>query len=66
VPALFFSTLLHSDYHTPNDEPDRIDIAKLRRMTHWMYATGYAVGNAPARPTVDPGFQLERNCAIRP
>ena len=66
VPALFFSTLLHSDYHTPNDEPDRIDIAKLRRMTHWMYATGYAVGNAAARPTVDPGFQLERTCAIRP
>jgi hypothetical protein len=66
VPAVFFSTLLHADYHTPKDEPDRIDIPKLRRMTQWMYATGYAVGNASERPAVDPGFQLERPCAIRP
>jgi Zn-dependent M28 family amino/carboxypeptidase len=66
VPALFFSTLLHADYHTPKDEPDRIDIPKLRRMTQWMYATGFAVGNAAERPTVDPGFKLERTCAISP
>jgi Zn-dependent M28 family amino/carboxypeptidase len=66
VPALFFSTLLHSDYHTPNDEPDRIDITKLRRMTQWMYATGAALGNADSRPTVDAGFRLERPCQIQP
>ncbi len=60
IPALFFSTLLHSDYHTPDDEPDRIDIVKLRKMTQWMYATGWAVGNVAQRPTVDPGFKLER------
>jgi peptidase M28-like protein len=66
VPALFFSTLLHPDYHTPRDEPQRIDIAKLARMTRWMYATGWAVANAPARPALDPGFQLERRCAIGP
>ena len=28
VPALFFTTLLHADYHTPLDKPDRIDIAE--------------------------------------
>jgi hypothetical protein len=66
VPALFFSTLLHADYHTPKDEPDRIDIVKLRKMTQWMYATGAAVGNAAERPALDPGFQLERTCQIRP
>jgi hypothetical protein len=66
VPALFFSTLLHADYHTPKDEPDRIDIAKLRRMTQWMYSTGVAVGNTTERPSVDPGFQLERTCQITP
>ena len=26
VPALFFTTQLHPDYHTPRDEPERIDI----------------------------------------
>jgi hypothetical protein len=66
VPALFFSTLLHPDYHTPRDEPQRIDIAKLARMTRWMYATGWAVANTPSRPSVDQGFQLERRCAISP
>ena len=66
VPALFFSTLLHPDYHTPRDEPQRIDIAKLARMTRWMYATGWSVANAAERPALDPGFQLERRCAIGP
>lgn len=60
IPAVFFTTLLHPDYHTPEDEPERIDIAKLERMTRWVYATGWAVANAPLRPTVDPGFRLER------
>jgi peptidase M28-like protein len=60
VPALFFTTLLHADYHTPNDNPDRIDLAKLARMTRWMYATGRAVGEADKAPAVDPNFKLER------
>jgi hypothetical protein len=60
VPALFFTTLLHEDYHTPFDNPDRIDTAKLERMTRWMYATGWLAANSPQRPRIDPGFQLER------
>lgn len=60
IPSVFFTTLLHPDYHTPRDEPQRIDIAKLARMTRWMYATGWDVANAPLRPTTDPGFKLER------
>src|SRR3954470_3076095 len=60
VPALFFTTLLHADYHTPFDNPDRIDTAKLTKMTRWMYATGRAVGEADKMPAVDPNFKLER------
>ena len=60
VPALFFSTNLHDDYHTPRDNPDRIDYAKLTRMTKWMYLTGWIVANVKERPTIDVGFQLER------
>jgi hypothetical protein len=60
VPALFFTTLLHPDYHTPRDNPDRIDITKLARMTRWMYATGRVVADADKRPAVDPNFKLER------
>ena len=60
VPAVFFSTNLHPDYHTPRDEPSRIDYAKLTRMTKWMYLTGWLVANAKDRPALDPGFRLER------
>ncbi|HET9369684.1 MAG TPA: M28 family peptidase [Vicinamibacterales bacterium] len=60
VPALFFTTLLHADYHTPFDNPDRIDVAKLTKMTRWMYATGRAVAEADTRPALDPAFKLER------
>jgi len=45
---------------TPYDNPDRIDIAKLAKMTRWMYATGRAVGEADKAPAVDPNFKLER------
>jgi len=60
IPAIFFTTLLHADYHTPRDEPSRIDVAKLTRVTQWMYATGWSVATAPERPAVEPGFKLER------
>ncbi len=58
VPSLFFSTNLHADYHTPRDEPSRIDYPKLERMTRWMYMTGWLAGNAPTKPAVDDGFVL--------
>lgn len=60
IPAVMFSTLLHPDYHTPRDEPSRIDIGKLAKMARWMYATGWIVANASQRPDVVPGFRLER------
>jgi hypothetical protein len=60
IPAIMFSTLLHADYHTPRDNPENIDIVKLTRVTKWMYATGWIIGNAPERPDVVPGFRLER------
>jgi hypothetical protein len=58
VPSLFFSTNLHSDYHTPRDEPKNINYAKLTRMTQWMYMTGWIAANAAKRPAIDAGFVL--------
>jgi hypothetical protein len=49
---------LHSDYHTPRDEPKNIDFAKLTRMTQWMYMTGWIAANAAKRPAIDAGFVL--------
>jgi Zn-dependent M28 family amino/carboxypeptidase len=60
IPAIEFSTLLHPDYHTPRDEPARIDIPKLTKMAEWMYATGWVIATAKDRPDLIPGFRLER------
>ena len=48
VPAVFLTTGLHPDYHTPDDDTERIDFAKLERITElacrvaWMTADGQA------------------------
>jgi hypothetical protein len=60
VPALFFSSNLHPEYHTPRDAPETIDYAKLTRMTQWFYMTGWTVANTTKRPALDTGFRLER------
>ncbi|WP_223648794.1 M28 family peptidase [Hymenobacter psoromatis] len=60
IPAVMYTSLLHPDYHTPRDEPQRINYPKLTNMTRWMYLTGWAVANRTAPPARDPGFKLER------
>jgi Zn-dependent M28 family amino/carboxypeptidase len=60
IPALFFTSLLHPDYHTPKDEPSRIDTEKTTRIAQWMYRTGWKLANADKRPALDPDFKLER------
>ena len=50
VPAVFLTTGLHPDYHTPDDDIDRLDYPKLERITElasraaWMTAEGDAPG----------------------
>lgn len=53
IPAIFFTTLLHAEYHTPKDEPKLIDITKLSKMSKWMYATGWMVSETPSKPALD-------------
>ena len=60
VPAIAFTSLLHPDYHTPKDEPDRINTDKVTRIARWMYLTGWDIANRPNRIKVDEGAKLER------
>jgi hypothetical protein len=49
IPSLYFSSLPHPLYHTPLDEPARINYPKMTRIVKWMYATGWLAANADAR-----------------
>ena len=60
IPALFFTSVLHADYHTQRDEPAAIDVGKLARIARWIYATGRSVADAAVAPRLDPEFELER------
>jgi hypothetical protein len=60
VPAIMYTTVLHPDYHTPQDSAENIDYAKLKKMTEWMYRTGWKVADVQTRPAVNPDFKLER------
>jgi hypothetical protein len=60
IPSIMYTTVLHPDYHTPQDNAENIDYAKLKKMTEWMYRTGWKVAEAPRRPAVNPDFKLER------
>lgn len=60
IPSLMYTTLLHPDYHTPMDRADQINYPKLKKMTDWMYRTGWKVANATTKPAKDVNFKLER------
>jgi hypothetical protein len=60
IPALMYTTLLHPDYHTPKDNAQNINYPKLKKMTDWMYLTGWEVGNRKERPAKEANFKLER------
>ena len=60
IPSVFFTSVLHSQYHTPMDEAENIDYVKLRKMTEWMYRTGWILSNDATRPKTLPDVKLER------
>lgn len=56
IPVLFFTTGLHSDYHTPGDVIGKLDFDKMERVTRTMYDIGYLVANRKERIIVDNPF----------
>jgi Zn-dependent M28 family amino/carboxypeptidase len=50
VPIVFFTSGLHADYHRVSDEPSKLDYDKLARVAKFIYESGVAVANHPARP----------------
>lgn len=54
VPAVWFHTGLHPDYHTPYDDPARIEYEKMTRIVRLVHQTSWEVANADWRPMVEP------------
>ena len=61
VPAIFFFSGVHPDYHRPSDEVAKIDFDKLTRIARMAFFLAWDVANTPQRPTWDPrGLQEVR------
>ena len=52
VPAVWFHTGLHPDYHTPDDDAERINYEKLTRIVRLIHQVSWDIANADGRPTV--------------
>jgi peptidase M28-like protein len=62
IPIIFFFDGVHEDYHRPGDEPQKIDYAKMERVTRTIYMTLWEVASLKERPKVDKPLpaQLQR------
>jgi hypothetical protein len=45
VPAVWVHTGLHPDYHTPNDDADRINYPKMEKITRMVYQASWDMAN---------------------
>jgi Peptidase family M28 len=50
IPAVFFFTGLHPDYHTPRDTAAKINYPKLEKVTKLAYLAALEIANSPSRP----------------
>ncbi|MDR2887948.1 MAG: M20/M25/M40 family metallo-hydrolase [Bacteroidales bacterium] len=56
IPAIFFSSGLHTDYHTTRDVIGLLDFGKMEAVSRAMYEIGLEVANRKARIAVDNPF----------
>lgn len=59
VPALFFFSGLHADYHRPSDEPGLLDYGKTARVARLVYLLTRRVADAPDAPAWNPDSYRE-------
>ena len=52
VPAIWFHTGLHPDYHLVSDRADRINYPKMERIARLVYQTSWDLAESPTRPSL--------------
>lgn len=50
IPAVRFFSGLHDDYHTPADEPDRLDYDKIARVARLVFLTAHRLADSALEP----------------
>lgn len=53
VPAVFFFNGVHRDYHGAGDHPDKIDYARMQKISRTIFLTMWELGDLKERPKVD-------------
>jgi Zn-dependent M28 family amino/carboxypeptidase len=53
IPITFWFDGVHEDYHQPGDSPDKIDYAKMEKVTRTIFLTLLEVTSLAKRPAVD-------------
>lgn len=53
VPALWWFTGFHPDYHQVTDTAEKIDYSKMEKILKLAYLTGFEIGDAPNPPTFE-------------
>lgn len=61
IPIIFYFDGVHEDYHRPTDHVEKIDFAKMEKVTRTIYATAWELANLPKRPAVDRQLPMEFN-----
>ena len=51
IPVLFFSTGPHTDYHTPNDKVDLLNLDGMEQATNYIYDVVSEIANSNHKPT---------------
>ena len=53
IPIVFWFDGVHQDYHGPDDNPDKIDYAKMEKVTRTIFLTMWELTDLKERPKID-------------
>lgn len=53
IPAIFFHTGLHPDYHTARDRPEKINYAKMEKIVRLVHQTAWQLAQQDSRPVFE-------------
>jgi hypothetical protein len=65
IPAIFFFSGVHADYHKPSDEVEKIDADKAARIARMIFYTVQEIADAPTRPQWDAAGLAEVRAMTR-